>query len=50
MLKNNLKEVKLDSSVDLEEIVKNTDGYSGADIIVLCKQATFLPMRRRLKK
>lgn len=50
MLRINLKEVQLQPSVQLEEVVKKTDGYSGADIALLCREAAYMPMRRKLKK
>jgi katanin p60 ATPase-containing subunit A1 len=33
----------------MEFIVKKSDGYSGADISNLCREAAMLPMRRKLK-
>lgn len=30
--------------------MKQTDGYSGADIANLCREAAYMPMRRKLKK
>ena len=50
MLKINLKSLDLSTEVDQEEIVKRTDGYSGADIALLCREAAYMPMRRKLKK
>ena len=50
MLKINLKNEKMDSSVELEEIVKNTEGFSGADIANFCREAAYMPMRKKLKK
>jgi SpoVK/Ycf46/Vps4 family AAA+-type ATPase len=41
--------VQLESSVELEDIVNKTDGYSGADIALLCREAAYMPMRRKLK-
>jgi len=37
-------------TIDLDEIVNKTDGYSGADIALLCREAAYMPMRRQLKK
>lgn len=44
-----LKNEQLGPDVDLESIVQRTEGYSGADITSLCKEAAFMPMRRKLK-
>ena len=35
--------------MDLELIVKKTQGFSGADITNVCRQAAYMPMRRKLK-
>lgn len=37
LLKINLREVKVDDSVDLSDIAKRLDGYSGADITNVCR-------------
>ena len=50
MLNINLKNEKLDANVDLDEIVKKTDGFSGADIANFCREAAYMPMRKKLKK
>jgi SpoVK/Ycf46/Vps4 family AAA+-type ATPase len=49
MLKINLKNEKFEN-VDLEELVKGTDGFSGADIASFCREAAYMPMRKKLKK
>ena len=49
LFKINLKEVKLQEGVETQSIVKKTQGYSGADISNLCREAAMLPMRRKLK-
>jgi SpoVK/Ycf46/Vps4 family AAA+-type ATPase len=46
----NLKNLEIDKDVDIGEIVKETEGYSGADIANLCREAAYMPMRRKLKK
>lgn len=48
LLRINLKNEKLES-VDLEDVVRRTEGYSGADIANLCREAAYMPMRRKLK-
>lgn len=37
LLKINLREVKVDSSVNLADIAKKLEGYSGADITNVCR-------------
>ncbi|XP_074655325.1 katanin p60 ATPase-containing subunit A-like 1 isoform X2 [Tubulanus polymorphus] len=49
LLKINLKEVTLGTDVDLAEISKNMNGYSGADITNVCRDASMMAMRRRIK-
>eukprot|EP01135_Chromosphaera_perkinsii_P000677 Nk52_evm5s148 gene=Nk52_evmTU5s148 len=49
LLKINLKEVELDSEVDLNDIAEKTEGYSGADITNLCRDAAMMAMRRRIQ-
>lgn len=49
LLRIYLKNVKLDESIDFEFIVKKTEGFSGADITNVCREAAYMPMRRKLK-
>jgi len=44
----NLVNVKLSDEVDISKLVKETDGYSGADIANVCREAAMMPMRKRL--
>lgn len=37
LLRINLREVKVDSSVNLADIAKKLEGYSGADITNVCR-------------
>lgn len=48
LLKINLREVKVDPSVDLIEVAKKLDGYSGADITNVCRDASMMSMRRKI--
>lgn len=44
----NLREVKLEEKVNIEELAKKSEGYSCADITTLCRDASFMAMRKRL--
>jgi len=44
----NLKGIALNSDVDFDSLVAKTDGYSGADISNVCREAAMMPMRRKL--
>ncbi|XP_005175526.2 katanin p60 ATPase-containing subunit A-like 1 [Musca domestica] len=48
LLKINLREVKVDESVELAEIAQKLEGYSGADITNVCRDASMMSMRRRI--
>jgi len=48
MFKINLKGVTLEENINWNEIVKKTEGYSGADIANVCREASLMQMRRRL--
>lgn len=48
LLKINLREVKIDESVDLTQIATRLDGYSGADITNVCRDASMMSMRRKI--
>jgi len=49
LLKINLKEVKLAEDVSIEEVATKLDGYSGADITNVCRDAAMQSMRRRIQ-
>jgi len=49
LLKINLKEVKLGEDVSIEEVAKKLEGYSGADITNVCRDAAMQSMRRRIQ-
>ena len=44
----NLKEVKVEDDLDLRAIGRKLDGYSGADITNVCRDASMMSMRRRI--
>lgn len=44
----NLKEVELSDDIDWEQLVKITDGYSGADVANVCRDAAMMPLRRKI--
>ncbi|XP_045604461.1 katanin p60 ATPase-containing subunit A-like 1 isoform X2 [Procambarus clarkii] len=48
LLTINLREVKLDESVNLGEISLMLCGYSGADITNVCRDASMMSMRRKI--
>uniref|UniRef100_T1JGH2 Katanin p60 ATPase-containing subunit A1 n=1 Tax=Strigamia maritima TaxID=126957 RepID=T1JGH2_STRMM len=48
LLKINLREVELSSDVDLESAAKKLEGYSGADITNVCRDASMMAMRRKI--
>nr|XP_056714887.1 katanin p60 ATPase-containing subunit A-like 1 [Euleptes europaea] len=48
LLKINLREVDLDPDINLEEIAEKIEGYSGADITNVCRDASLMAMRRRI--
>jgi katanin p60 ATPase-containing subunit A1 len=49
LLQINTKSIKLTSDVDLKELATRLDGYSGADITNICRDASMMSMRRRIK-
>ncbi|XP_001601295.1 katanin p60 ATPase-containing subunit A-like 1 [Nasonia vitripennis] len=48
LLKINLREVKVDDSVNLSDIAEKLEGYSGADITNVCRDASMMSMRRKI--
>ncbi|VDK42525.1 unnamed protein product [Anisakis simplex] len=48
LLKLALAEVVIDEDVDLDEVADRLDGYSGADITNVCREAAMMSMRARI--
>lgn len=48
LLRLNLREVKISDDCDLTEIASSLEGYSGADITNVCRDASMMPMRRKI--
>jgi ATP-dependent 26S proteasome regulatory subunit len=44
----NLKELKVSAKIDWPKLVELTKGCSGADICNICRDAAYMPMRRKL--
>mmetsp|Transcript_14487 Transcript_14487/g.14101 ORF Transcript_14487/g.14101 Transcript_14487/m.14101 type:complete len:133 (-) Transcript_14487:137-535(-) len=49
LFKINLKGIRTEEDVDWNILYKATDGYSGADISNVCREAAFMPMRKKLQ-
>lgn len=45
----NLRGIDLQEDINWEQLIKITDGYSGADISNVCRDAAMMPMRRKLQ-
>ncbi|EGR29923.1 katanin p60 subunit a, putative [Ichthyophthirius multifiliis] len=45
-----MKKINCRADIDWDEIVRKTEGYSGADIALVCREASFMPMRDILKQ
>merc|ERR1719444_99763 len=46
----NLQTVKLESDVDLPALVGKTEGYSGADVTNVCREAAMMGLRKQMAK
>jgi katanin p60 ATPase-containing subunit A1 len=44
----NLKDIRMDADINWDYLVKKTDGYSGADISNVCREAAMMPMRKKI--
>jgi len=50
MFEINLKELKLGNNISWEKIIELTKGCSGADICNICRDAAYMPMRKKLQQ
>lgn len=50
LFKINLKGVEVSADVDWSELIRVTDGYSGADLANVCRDAAMMPMRRKISE
>merc|ERR1711928_155259 len=48
LLRINSREVKVAEDVDFNVIAERLDGYSGADITNVCRDASMMSMRRKI--
>lgn len=48
MFKINLKGVSIEDQIDWKKLIGLTEGYSGADIANVCREASLMQMRRKL--
>ncbi|KAJ3020295.1 UNVERIFIED_CONTAM: Katanin p60 ATPase-containing subunit A1 [Siphonaria sp. JEL0065] len=49
LLRINLQSIKVADGVDLEELANKMEGYSGADITNICRDASMMSMRKRIR-
>ena len=45
-----MREVELAHSVDLDQLASRTEGYSGADIANICRDASMMSIRRLMEE
>jgi katanin p60 ATPase-containing subunit A1 len=44
-----MRTLEIEDDIDWDLIVEKTEGYSGADLSNVCREAAMMPLRRRLK-
>ena len=49
LIELNLKDINVTQDVGIGELARQTEGYSGADIHLLCREASMQPMRRLIE-
>lgn len=50
LFKINLRGIRVADDVNWEELIRITDGYSGADLANVCRDAAMMPLRRKLSQ
>jgi spastin len=40
-----VKEIEVDKDFEIEQLVKNTEGYTGSDVAMICREAAMQPIR-----
>ena len=48
MLRNTLPPARIQRSVDIDGLADQADGYSGSDLVLVCKEAAMRPLRKLL--
>jgi len=48
LFKINLRGIRIAEDVNWDELIRITDGYSGADLANVCRDAAMMPLRRKL--
>merc|ERR1711959_200919 len=46
----NLRDVKTSTDVQIDELVRRTEAYSGADVTSVCREAAMMGLRRRMQR
>ena len=44
----NLKGIELSDDLDFDKLIQITDGYSGADLANVCRDAAMMPLRKKI--
>jgi katanin p60 ATPase-containing subunit A1 len=50
MLRHTLPADRLSDNVDLDAIAQQAEGYSGSDLVLVCKEAAMRPLRKLLSR